>query len=1158
MGAAENRIRPRGNFGGAQKAATAAVLALAAALLVQLSLAVSASAAEPGGNHVFDALRSLNGSGTAVSSVDPIPDPGPNHPPATFFATCGLAADEDGNIYVSSYGSEDDDGRIDIFDADGEFLTEIANPDSPCDIAVDSVGNIYVRVLRNGERILRYEPSEYPPTSAVEYEGPFLVDGEPPMAGLAVNRANDHLFVVHPTFIKEYGSAAEDPPNQLLDGDLAKGTIREAHGIAVDSTSGNIFVGSVTDGAFPIPSPSEPFVSVVYVLDPSGARIATIDGSDTPAGGFSSAFGTLFPAIDEETGELFISDGTGAKLVYRFLRTGPVDYEYLEDPELEDHSYSSNDALRLAVVNNPAATNANYVYVTSPSQPISRVFAFAPEPEIGAPLVSETDFSDLTETEVTFTGVINPHGFPTRYEFQYVDQKTFEAEGFANPASVPASAQPIGGGSLPIEVSQSVSGLDPGTAYRFRLVAENCVEGHLTECVTEGEIDGISGEEVPHVFSTFPPSPSQGACPNEEQRVGPSADLPDCRAYELVTPADPGPHAIFNSSLGAFAGGFPTHAARADGEAINFQSLGGPLPGPEGNGFNDRYVARRSSSGWGIKFESPTGSQMQIPSPGGMSSDFGFSFWRTGAGKGTPDSGSLVIGNKETEYLRRSDGTFELLGDGELGIDPDAKGRWIAANGSHAIFTSTVRLEGEAPPSGIEGVYDRTSDGDLHVVSLLPGDVPVPAGAVVQYEGSSADGSVVAFKVTQSGVTSLYLRVDNAETILVQTGATVYGGLSADGGRLTYVLGGNVFSYDVGTQTAVPVGSGGASTLVNVSADGSHVYFVSTKVLGSGSGPKSNEQNLYVWDVDTNIVRFIAVLTKLDVVGEPVLVSATNVHALGLWTATVSPLATASAGPGNDPSRTSSDGRFFVFESHAPLTGYDSGGAAEVFRYDAQTEELTCVSCNPALAAEGLGAQLQSLIAEGEGVAPLNSFILVENLLSTGKMVFFESEERLVAKDANAVRDVYEWEQAGVGGCARPEGCISLISAGRGSQPSYLYGVGGGGRDVFFVTSDSLVPGAQRGTPAVYDARIGGGFRVAEESPACQLDGCQAGVAGAPQATTPSSSAVTGPGNVKPSGKRCKKNQRKVKRQGKVRCVKKHRKQGRKSRSGAGGQEGSK
>jgi hypothetical protein len=88
-----------------------------------------------------------------------------------------------------------------------------------------------------------------------------------------------------------------------------------------------------------------------------------------------------------------------------------------------------------------------------------------------------------------------------------------------------------------------------------------------------------------------------GSCPNEAFRIGPSAALPDCRAYEMVSPPD--------KNGGAVDGGFhfgevvtPEQAA-ADGEAITYGST---------SAFNEsgatsalvasQYVSRRSASGW--------------------------------------------------------------------------------------------------------------------------------------------------------------------------------------------------------------------------------------------------------------------------------------------------------------------------------------------------------------------------------------------------------------------------------------------------------------------------------------------------------------------------------------------------------------------------------
>jgi hypothetical protein len=167
-----------------------ALLGALAALCV-LSFAGSARAAEEEHvEHVFDAGLSLRGN-CSIFAEDPIPDPGlcpmppgvpgVDHPPKPFKNPCGTVTDSYGDIYVASSspgnGSAGTEGRIDIFNAAGEYLTEIKDAYQPCDLAVDSEGNLYVleRSSRSIEkdspylRVMLFAPSSYPPQVGAVY-----------------------------------------------------------------------------------------------------------------------------------------------------------------------------------------------------------------------------------------------------------------------------------------------------------------------------------------------------------------------------------------------------------------------------------------------------------------------------------------------------------------------------------------------------------------------------------------------------------------------------------------------------------------------------------------------------------------------------------------------------------------------------------------------------------------------------------------------------------------------------------------------------------------------------------------------------------------------------------------------------------------------------
>jgi hypothetical protein len=423
--------------------------------------------------------------------------------------------------------------------------------------------------------------------------------------------------------------------------------------------------------------------------------------------------------------------------------------------------------------------------------------------------------------------------------------------------------------------------------------------------------------------------------------------------------------------------------------------------------------------------------------------------------------------------------------------DIGAAAEWLTPDGSHQIFYSYRQLTQGAPSNG--QVYDRTPAG-LELLSLLPGDVP-PSGAS-EFGGCSQDGYTTLF--LNSG--NLYARVDDDRTIEIAPGAggpVLPGGVNADGSRAFFVQGGNIFAYDIEAEEASPVSATGDATLVNVSPDGSHAYFVSNTEIVSGKGT-AGSPNLYVWN--GTAIEFIATIDESDMGNN-------ERPGLGAWTRgfTAFPAAENKERIYNT-ARTTPDGSIFAFQSSAQLTSYPNEGHIEIYRYDTGTRELACVSCSQAPLAAA--AENEFVFSGEDGVQKARPELELDNLSSDGQRVVFETQGSLLPQDVNGVRDVYEWH----------DGQLSLISTGAGSAPSALLAVTPSGSDVFFLTGENLVPQGQgTGRPAVYDARVEGGLASQQliQSSDCVGEACQGQPNGSPTLPAPGSSSFQGNGNLK-------------------------------------------
>ena len=694
----------------------------------------------------------------------------------------------------------------------------------------------------------------------------------------------------------------------------------------------------------------------------------------------------------------------------------------------------------------------------------------------GPPQIAAAWTTEVAATSAQLHAEIDPEGAATAYRFDYLTEAAYREnidqsrEPFAGALRAPASSEPsIGSGTAALSVHQSIGGLEPDTAYRYRVLAASECEpiAHPgLKCTSLGEAHAFTTEEIAAVFS-----------------------LPDRRGWEMVSPIDKNGGAV--QGPGQNFGGDVLQAAAGGGE-LTYSSASSFAAG-QGAPAASQYMAGREASGWSTQNLTAPQSSGAEPQPGAgvpfrlFSADLSSALIFSGgeclapgegcANPSPPLAGSGAPAGYQNYYLRNdATGAYQALitaADApELhDLSPEAFSVTLAGatpDLRHVVLSTCAKLTPEATEqpdceSGGPNLYEW-SEGALRLLNLLGGDAHGTSDAhlAAQAGAISSDGSRVYFTVGEEA--ELFLREGESGAKPVSLAPAVqFQTASADGQIAFYTKGEALYRYDAATEASEPLATEVRGVL-GASQDGSRLYYL------TASG-------LYLWTAPGTTTQ-------------------------------IAPGAPAAFAddypPTTGTARTSADGTHLAFLSTASLTGYDNTDQStgkpdsEVFLYAAAPGggegTLACASCNPT-GERPLGpSTIPGAIANGTGQGATDSY-KPRDLSADASRLFFDSADSLVLSDTDGQPDVYQWEAPGAGTCgqgsALNSGCVSLISSGRdGADPSEFIDASAEGGDVFFLTAASLVP-TDPGSFDLYDAREGGGFPVPPSPIECDGDACQ-------------------------------------------------------------------
>lgn len=296
--------------------------------------------------------------------------------------------------------------------------------------------------------------------------------------------------------------------------------------------------------------------------------------------------------------------------------------------------------------------------------------------------------------------------------------------------------------------------------------------------------------------------------------------------------------------------------------------------------------------------------------------------------------------------------------------------------------------------------------------------------------------------------------------------------------------------------------------VVRVAPDGSRVYFVAQGALteapnAEGHMPVKGADNLYVYDATSGVSYIADLCSGYELSGSVADSRCPDAEQddVLLWR------------PEDDEAQTAGvDGSYLVFSSAGQLTPDDTDAAPDVYRYDAGTGRLERVSIGEhGYDANGNNSAFAAHIKPsdwGEGTVRAHEEMGSRTVDEEGSRIIFTTAEPL-SPNAGDLTSLYEWHsQPGIEG----GGEVALVSGGDAAEPVEDAVISATGNDIFFITSQGLVPQDTDGAPDLYDARLGGGFASVPAEPLpCSSDACQGPLTNPTPLLVPAS-AVQAPG----------------------------------------------